>query len=89
MEDEDEEEGSGDEDDPFDNKEGGDEYILLLHSYNNDRATHMMGKKTVSIESCMRYIIPYSFSIMGSKDSAHYWNEKLAKPFIVEKHRNS
>lgn len=46
MEDEDEEEGSGDEDDPFDNKEGGDEYILLLHSYNNDRATHMMGKKT-------------------------------------------
>lgn len=89
MEDEDEEEGSGDEDDPFDNKEGGDEYILLLHSYNNDRATHMMGKKTVSIESCMRYIIPYSFSIMGSKDSAHYWNEKLAKPFIVEKHGNS
>lgn len=89
MEDEDEEEGSGDEDDPFDNKEGGDEYILLLHSYNNDRATHMMGKKTVSIESCMRYIIPYSFSIMGSKDSAHYWNVKLAKPFIVEKHGNS
>lgn len=89
MEDEDEEEGSGDEDDPFDNKEGGDEYILLLHSYNNDRATHMMGKKTVSIESCMRYIIPYSFSIMGSKDSAHYWNEKLAKLFIVEKHGNS
>lgn len=89
MEDEDEEEGSGDEDDPFDNKEGGDEYILLLHSYNNDRATHMMGKKTVSIESCMRYIIPYSFSIMGSKDSAHYWNEKLAKPFIVEKRGNS
>lgn len=89
MEDEDEEEGSGDEDDPFDNKEGGDEYILLLHSYNNDRATHMMGKKTVSIESCMRYIIPYSFSIMGSKDSAHYWNEKLAKHFIVEKHGNS
>lgn len=89
MEDEDEEEGSGDEDDPFDNKEGGDEYILLLHSYNNDRATHMMGKKTVSIESYMRYIIPYSFSIMGSKDSAHYWNEKLAKPFIVEKQGNS
>lgn len=73
-EDEEEEEGSGDEDDPFDNKEGGDEYILLLHSYNNDRATHMMGKKTVSIESCMRYIIPYSFSIIGSKNSAHYWN---------------
>ena len=60
---EDEEEGSEDEDDPFDNKEGGDEYLLLLHSYNNDRATHMMGNKTVSNESFMiEILIPYSFS---------------------------
>lgn len=74
MEDEDEEEGSGDEDDFFDNKEGGDEYILFLYFYNNDRVMYMMGKKIVSIESCMRYIILYLFLIMGLKDLVNYWN---------------
>ena len=49
MEDEDEDEGSGDENAGFSNEEGGDEYILVLHSVNNNRATHMMGDKSVSI----------------------------------------
>ena len=42
------EEGSGDENEGFDNEEGGDEIVLLLHSYQNNRAMHMMGDKSVS-----------------------------------------
>jgi len=42
-EDEDEDEESGDENDGFGN---GDEYILVLHSVKNNRATHMMGDKS-------------------------------------------
>ena len=48
AEDEDEDDGSGDENAEFSNEEGGDEYILVLHSVKNNRATHMMGDKSVS-----------------------------------------
>ena len=48
AEDEDEDEGSGNENDAFDNGDAGDEYILVLHSVKNKRASHMMGDPTVS-----------------------------------------
>lgn len=44
----DDDEGSGDENEGFENEGGGDEYILVLHSVNNKRASHMMGDKDVS-----------------------------------------
>lgn len=46
AEDEDEDEGSGNENDAFDNGDAGDEYILVLHSVKNKRASHMMGDPT-------------------------------------------
>lgn len=48
AEDEDDDEGSGDENDGFGDGEAGDEYILVLHSVNNERASHMMGDTSVS-----------------------------------------
>lgn len=48
KDDEDDEEGSGDENEGFDNEEGGDEYIVVVHSVKNKRASHMMGDKSVS-----------------------------------------
>lgn len=49
AEDEDEDEGSGNESDAFDNGEAGDEYMLVLYSVKNKRASHMMGDPSVSI----------------------------------------
>ena len=46
---EDEDEGSEKESDAFDNGEAGDEYMLVLHSVKNKRASHMMGDPSVSI----------------------------------------
>lgn len=40
---EDEDGGSDKESDAFDNGEAGDEYMLVLHSVKNKRASHMMG----------------------------------------------
>lgn len=51
AEDEDEDEESGDENDGFGN---GDEYILILHSVKNNRATHMMGDRSVSTLACKK-----------------------------------
>ena len=46
---EDEDGGSDKESDAFDNGEAGDEYMLVLHSVKNKRASHMMGDPSVSI----------------------------------------